>query len=194
MNYFAHIFLSGDDPGIRVGGLLGDFVKGPLRGELPKPIEQGIALHRKIDAHTDRQPELKSALTRFDKTHRRYGGIYLDICYDHFLARYWQDFHTQPLDEYCRTFYQQLATYYSVLPARAQRFCKLAPEINWLESYRDFDNLAFMLQRIAERIKKPTPLAEGFTLLQRDYKLIETEFLSLFPRLIAFADSHRQQL
>ncbi len=179
---------------MKVGGLLGDFVKGPLRSELPRAIEQGIALHRKIDAHTDRQPELKSALARFEIPHRRYAGVYLDMCYDHFLARYWQDFHHQSLREYCREFYQQLAAYYSLLPPQAQRFSKLAPEINWLESYEEFDNLEFMLRRIAERIKRPTPLAGGFALLRRDYKLIETEFLQLFPRLIAFADSHRQQL
>ncbi|KKM01805.1 hypothetical protein LCGC14_1790730, partial [marine sediment metagenome] len=49
MNYLAHIYLSGDHPEVMVGGLLGDFVKGPLRGQLPRAIEEGIALHRKID-------------------------------------------------------------------------------------------------------------------------------------------------
>ena len=30
MNFLAHAFLAGDDPALRVGGLIGDFVKGPL--------------------------------------------------------------------------------------------------------------------------------------------------------------------
>lgn len=194
MNYLAHIFLSGDDAEMRVGGLLGDFVKGPLRGDLPEKIEQGIMLHRKIDAYTDQMPEIQAATARFEKPHRRFAGIYLDMCFDHFLAIYWQDFHRQSLADYCGEFYRQLSGYYPLLPDRAQRFSKLAPEINWLESYADFRNLEHMLERVGDRLKRPAPLHSGFALLQRDYQLIEREFYLLFPRLIDFADSHRQQL
>ena len=56
MNYLAHILLSGDNLDIQVGGLLGDFVKGPLQGQYPEKVEQGIALHRKLDVYTDAQP------------------------------------------------------------------------------------------------------------------------------------------
>ncbi len=34
MNFLAHALLSGPDPALRVGGLIGDFVKGPLPGAL----------------------------------------------------------------------------------------------------------------------------------------------------------------
>lgn len=32
MNFLAHALLSGPDPALRVGGLMGDFIKGPLPG------------------------------------------------------------------------------------------------------------------------------------------------------------------
>ena len=194
MNYLAHIYLSGDCPDMMVGGLLGDFVKGPLQGNLPAQIEQGIQLHRKIDRFTDQQPEVVGALARFEPPFRRFAGIYLDLCYDHFLARDWPEFHHQSLAEFCQQFYRQLANHYSVLPAGAQRFNDIAPEVRWLESYANFEKLEPMLERIGQRFKKPVALANGFPLLQRDYQQLEQEFTQLFPRLVDFANSQRQQL
>lgn len=96
MNYLAHIYLSGDHPEVMIGGLLGDFVKGPLRGQLPRAIEEGIELHRKIDVFTDSLPEVKQAVVRIEPPYRRFGGILIDICYDHFLAANWSEFHPNP--------------------------------------------------------------------------------------------------
>ena len=39
MNYLAHIALAGDNPEYQVGGLLGDFVRGPLIGKYSPAIE-----------------------------------------------------------------------------------------------------------------------------------------------------------
>ncbi|MGA2151478.1 MAG: DUF479 domain-containing protein, partial [Geobacteraceae bacterium] len=50
MNFLAHLYLSGDDPELLVGNLLGDFVKGRLSGNFPDGIERGIELHRRIDS------------------------------------------------------------------------------------------------------------------------------------------------
>mgnify|MGYP003629303282 FL=1 len=66
MNYLAHFHLAQQlasrcglderdamQQGLLIGGLLGDFVKGPLRGNYPATWEVGIRLHRRIDALTD---------------------------------------------------------------------------------------------------------------------------------------------
>lgn len=194
MNYLAHIYLSGDQPEMMVGGLLGDFVKGPLQGQLPQHIEKGIQLHRKIDVFTDQLPEVQMACSRFEAPFRRFAGIYLDMCYDHFLAKHWADFHQEPLDQYCQQFYQILNNHYDILPARAQRFNDIAPTVNWLEAYANFENLRPMLMRVGQRFKKTVPLHEGFHFLERDYEQLQDEFMQFFPRLIQFSDSQRQQL
>ena len=79
MNYLAHIALAGANPEHRVGGLLGDFVRGPLSGQLPIAIETGITAHRKLDAFVDQQPEIQLFLRRFEKPMRRYAGIVADV-------------------------------------------------------------------------------------------------------------------
>ena len=51
MNHLAHLLLAERSNGLLVGGFLGDFVKGRLKGDRPTAIEQGIKLHRYIDHH-----------------------------------------------------------------------------------------------------------------------------------------------
>ena len=86
MNYLAHILLSGDNLDTQVGGLLGDFVKGPLQGQYPESVEEGIFLHRQLDAFTDAQPEVRNLIRTFSTQWRRFAGIIIDIVFDHLLA------------------------------------------------------------------------------------------------------------
>ena len=64
MNYIAHFHLTGDDEGMIIDALLGDFIKGPLSSSaisalnLSTGIRRGIYLHRCIDSHVDQLPEL----------------------------------------------------------------------------------------------------------------------------------------
>ena len=171
-----------------VGGLLGDFVKGPLQGERPKAIEAGISLHRKIDAFTDSLPEVKHAVARIEPPYRRFGGILIDICYDHFLAAKWRDFYPRPLSDYCQNFYRLLSEYQPYLPPSAKRFSEVAPKVKWLEGYADLDKLEYILERIGQRFKTPVALDKAFPQLLRDYQRLNQEFCQAFPQIIAFAN------
>lgn len=193
MNYLAHIYLSGDHPEVMIGGLLGDFVKGPLRGQLPRAIEEGIALHRKIDVFTDSLPEVKQAVVRIEPPYRRFGGILIDICYDHFLAANWSEFHPQPLGNYCQYFYQMLSEYEHHLPPAAKQFSAIAPKVRWLESYAQMENIEYILERVGQRFRTTVPLNEAFPQLVRDYPLLSQEFSQVFPKIIAFAEDQRSR-
>ncbi|MDM3870436.1 ACP phosphodiesterase [Porticoccus sp. W117] len=194
MNYLAHILLSGSDPEIKIGGLLGDFVKGPLQGELPRRIEQGIALHRAIDSWFDHQPEFIAARARFTTPFRRFAGIAIDLSYDHLLARRWQHHHHQPLAHFCGEFYEQLRSYYAQLPRRAQKFADHAPRIELLESYAASGAIEQALARISLRFRRPVDLTEGMPQIERQLAAMETEFQQLWPRAEQFASEKRRQL
>lgn len=193
MNYLAHIYLSGDCPEIMVGGLLGDFVKGPLRGELPDSIEKGIRLHRKIDAFTDSLPEVKQAIQRIKSPYRRFGGILIDICYDHFLAANWSKFHSLSLETFCQNFYQLLLEYKEYLPQGARRFSELAPKNQWLETYVERDKLEYILERIGQRFRSPVALQKAFPQLMNDYSILENEFNLAFPKIVGFSKNQQEQ-
>jgi acyl carrier protein phosphodiesterase len=179
VNYLAHIYLSGSDPDVQVGGLLGDFVKGPLRGELPVLVEQGVRLHRRIDATTDAHPAFKDALADMPAPWRRFGGILLDVYFDHLLARDWQRFHHQPLAAFCADFYRHLAARGELLPAGARRFCDVAPRVKWLESYAEPGNIPRMLDNIGLRLRRPMPLGDAWAYLDGQRAGLETCFVQL---------------
>lgn len=178
MNYLAHIYLSGDNPDIQVGGLLGDFVKGPLSGNLPAPIEAGIALHRAIDSSTDRHPHFRRIMATIPPPWRRYGGIIVDLYLDHLLASHWSEFHQQPLSSFCANFYRHLNSHWALLPERAQHFCRVAPEVNWLENYANAEHLPRMLSNIGKRLRKPVALNQGLCYMEQQASAL-TECLGL---------------
>ena len=195
MNYLAHIALAGDNPQHQVGGLLGDFVRGPLgRGQFPAAVEVGIQAHRKLDRHVDQQPELRLFLQRFKSPMRRYAGIVADVFYDHLLARDWLLYYQQPLDEFCQTFYCHLGVYNNGLPPRAQFFLERAPSIGWLESYAQAEHLPIILQRIGERLRRPVALQEALPIIEAHREAIGQEFHQLYPRLQTFVSTTLQEI
>jgi acyl carrier protein phosphodiesterase len=195
MNYLAHIALAGDNPQHQVGGLLGDFVRGPLgRGQFPTAVEVGIQAHRKLDHYVDQQPELKLFLQRFESPMRRYAGIVADVFYDHLLARDWQLYYQQPLEDFCQSFYRHLSTYNNELPPRAQLFLERAPTIGWLESYAQAQHLPIILQRIGERLRRPVALQEALPIIEAHGDAIANEFHQLYPRLQAFLNTTLQEI
>src|SRR5512136_990596 len=92
MNFLAHLYLAGDDKGLIVGNLLGDFVKGRLKGIYPAAIERGIALHRRIDSFSGLNPRFLQSKKRIDASFGHYRGVMVDLFYDHFLAKHWGDY------------------------------------------------------------------------------------------------------
>jgi acyl carrier protein phosphodiesterase len=186
LNYLAHIALSGSNSQHRVGGLLGDFVRGPLRGEYPAAIEVGIDAHRQLDAYVDRQPEMQRFVRRFDRPMRRYAGIVADIFYDHLLATNWLRYYPQSLDEFCQSFYGELSRHRDVLPSRAQAFANQAPKVRWLQNYSDESNLPLILSRVGSRFKKPLALQDALPTVAEYRAEISSDFHRLYPRLQSF--------
>ncbi|MCO1332883.1 ACP phosphodiesterase [Microbulbifer sp. OS29] len=155
MNYLAHLLLSGPDPRWRLGGLLGDFVKGPLDDNWPMDIARGIRLHRRIDASTDAHPAYRDALTQLDPSWRRYAGIALDIWFDHLLALNWQQWHSEDLDDFCNGCWRDFHSDSRYIPPRAKVFIERAEQIRLLQSYREEQVIAFTLKRVGQRLRRP---------------------------------------
>src|SRR4029079_19391 len=86
MNFLAHAYLSFNDPGILVGNMISDFVKGSARFGFSGKIANGIILHREIDTFTDNHQATKEAKQVFRPAYRLYSGAIMDVIYDHFLA------------------------------------------------------------------------------------------------------------
>lgn len=195
MNYLAHFHLaaavaersSRDVESLLVGALLGDYVKGPLRGDWPEAWEEGIRLHRRIDALTDSHPVVGGCLAEFPVEFRRYGGIALDVCFDHFLLDRWADYalaegiEVQAFAHHC---YRTLGAHSEAFPAAARRQLDFISEHNVLCVLRDWPVVAQMLARISRRLKRQNPLRDCAAVLEPRRPAIARCFDQFYPELL----------
>jgi len=161
MNFLAHALLAENTPALMVGGVIGDWIKGPLPGCLPPDLAQGVALHRAIDGFVETHPAFRRSRARVSNERRRYAGVLVDIFYDHLLARDWARHHPVMLATYCQMVYRQIAARIDDLPESAGFAMRLMAAEDWLHSYAEMDGIADVLRRMALRAKRPNPLAGG---------------------------------
>ena len=188
VNFLAHLYLakSGDDD--LVGNLLGDFIKGPVE-DAPARYQAGIRLHRGIDSFTDDHLTVAASRGRIQGTRRRYAGIIVDMCYDHFLARDWEVRSEEPLDVFSARVYGLLTERRDHLPPRLARALPWMQREDWLGSYRDPAGIALALDRIGLRLKRGNALIGSGAELLSHYEGLGADFDSFFPDLEAFVST-----
>ncbi|HEU0187373.1 MAG TPA: ACP phosphodiesterase, partial [Gallionellaceae bacterium] len=159
MNFLAHALLAGDEPALIVGGVVGDWIKGPLPGTLPADLARGVVLHRAIDNHAESQPSFCQSRHRVSAERRRYAGVLVDVFYDHLLARHWAAVHSQPLDVFCASVYRLIEDRMGELPDTSHHALRMMAREDWLGSYAGIEGIADVLARMSHRARQPNPLA-----------------------------------
>ena len=189
MNYLAHLFLAKNSPESRIGNLLGDFLKGNLEGYktvYSREIIEGVKTHRLVDSFSDRHPIYLQSKRRICSTNRRFAGIIVDVCYDHFLANHWEKFSQQSLERFIADVYQILAENQNILPVKLQAAVPLMIEEDWLSCYQNIEGISLTLTRIGRRFKRGNYLVNAGEELVNNYAELESDFLIFFPKLINF--------
>jgi acyl carrier protein phosphodiesterase len=189
MNYLAHLHLAAHTQSSLTGNLLGDFVKGPLPSTLGSAFDEGIWLHRKIDAFTDAHPEHRAAVACFEAPWRRFGGILVDMLYDHWLSLHWPRFGEEPLPRFLQQSYGQLLADHQHLPDGLPVALKRMAEQNWIASYRHREGLGRALNGIGHRLRRPILLGDALaTLDDASWHNGEQGFLRFYPQLMRFSE------
>lgn len=184
MNFLAHLYLSGEDPDIRLGNFLGDFVRGrDLAERFPEKIAAGIVLHRRIDEITDAHPVVRMSKLRLRPAHRHYSSVIVDIFYDHFLAAGWANHHHIPLEDYARIFYDHAIRNTNLLPERAAWVLEHMIKGDWITSYREVDGIHRVLCGMARRTRFASGMEVAAEALKADYESFRSEFNTFFPHL-----------
>ncbi len=161
MNFLAHALLAGDAPALIVGGVVGDWIKGPLPAALPDDLARGVSLHRAIDHFAESHPAFNRSRSRVSAERRRYAGVLVDVFYDHLLACNWADMDQGALNEYCDRVYGLIHDRLNDLPISAHPALELMAKENWLSSYARIDGIADVLARMSRRARQPNPLTHG---------------------------------
>jgi len=184
MNWLAHLLLSEPTPAFRLGGILPDLVSAPLLAGMPSEFQRGIQRHRQIDAYTDSHAIFRRSVQRLNPPFRRFGGIIMDVFYDHFLSRDWQSFSGTPLTEFASEFYASFESHRADIPPDAYARLEQMQAGDWLCSYGDISGVAQVLQRISSRLRRPVDLAPSISILEHDYNSLHTDFAAFFPELL----------
>lgn len=191
MNFLAHIYLSGKNQQIALGNLFGDMVKGNAYEDYPADIRTGLILHRAIDEYTDAHSSFKHSQNLIRPYFNRYAGIVTDIYYDHFLAKYWEEYSETDLQKIVNDIYVLMIKKYRMLPPRAQRIVPFMILRNWLGTYGHFEPLHQVFLGMNRRTSEKGHMDIAVEKLKRHYSELENDFRVFMPDVINFS---RQKL
>ena len=187
MNFLAHFHLAWPDEYLVVGGLEGDYFKGPLPGSLAPELQAGVRLHRAIDAYTDNHPELVRLRKAFPPELRRYAGILIDLCFDHCLARNWAIYSALPLPDFATRVYTHLQAHERFMSPQAQRMAGWLIEYEILQAYSHWDTVAGSAERIGRRLRRDNPMDRAGSLLEPMLGELQRSFEVFYPQLQQFS-------
>jgi acyl carrier protein phosphodiesterase len=184
MNWLAHLLLSEPDPAYRIGNLLPDLMPMAQLARLPAEYQRGIVRHRQIDAFTDSHPVVRRSIQRIEAPYRRFGGVLMDVFYDHFLAVGWQRYSPVPLPEFLAEVYDAFDAEHEALPEEVCSWLRQIKRVDLLGSYRKIDGVADALRRMERRLKRPVQLAAAVGVLEQHYQAFQADFDEFFPCLL----------
>ncbi|PCJ82469.1 MAG: ACP phosphodiesterase [Flavobacteriales bacterium] len=187
MNYLAHFYLSGNNVEIIIGNYIGDAVKGGNFSNYSNGVRQGIVLHRKIDAFTDSHEIVKESKAHLRKKYRHYAGVIVDVFYDHFLAKNWDGYSDELLDDFSKKMYLLLEKRKATFPYKSQLFLQYMVANNILVNYAKLQGIQQVFNGLAHRTKFDSKMENAVHDLKKDYEIYEKEFQAFFPELKNYA-------
>jgi acyl carrier protein phosphodiesterase len=195
MNYLAHAYLSFQQPGIIVGNMISDFVKGKKQFDYPAAVQKGIKLHRAIDQFTDTHETTQQLKSFFRPQYRLYSGAFADVVYDHFLATDPGEFSSEKkLREFAGSIYQVLEKEYDILPPLFQKMFPYMKEHDWLFNYSHKWAIEKSFGGLVRRSAYLTESKVAFEIFNEHYEAMRLCYADFFPSLKKYAAGQLSEL
>jgi acyl carrier protein phosphodiesterase len=190
MNYLAHSYLSFNNDDVLIGNMISDFVKGKKQYEFSIAIQRGIQLHRAIDTFTDAHTITKEGIRILKPAVGLYAGAFVDVVYDHFLAKDLVEFPGEALFIHAANTYRVLDKHIDLLPAKLQMMLPFMKSQNWLFNYKETWGAEKSFGGVMRRAKYLTDSTSVFELFMKNYKAFEQLYADFFPDVKNFAFHH----
>lgn len=188
MNHLAHTHLADRTGHSVLGTLLADYLRGRITADWDEDVRRGIRIHRALDTFTDAHPVTARSRARLRPPYRRFGGVLVDIFYDHFLARTWETWSDEPLAAFSARVGALLTGDRERLPPRLGRFLDYMLAEKLFVSYREPAGIDRALRGISLRSRRAVPLRDGVRELERNYDGLREDFAAFFPQVVAKAE------
>ena len=194
MNFLAHIYLSGNNNLLKIGNFMADSIRGNSYLEYPDELRKGIFLHRYIDTFTDAHPIYRKSKHRLHEKYGHYSGVIMDIVYDHFLAKNWNLYSDEKLEDYADHFYTILQNNYDILTEKTKGMMPYMIARNWLVSYANLEGLEMILFQMDYRTKHRANMQEAIVEVKNFYPEFEAEFTLFFEELEKYCQEKLKEL
>ena len=193
MNFLAHLHLATLANSSLTGNLMADFVRGDPHAQWPSDIAGGIVLHRRLDALTDRLPEVRQACALFRAETRRVAPITLDVVWDHFLAKHWTQLHPdESLRQFSAGAEREIMLLLPGTPVAFQELNQIMWRERWLERYAEKARLQTVLRGMAQRRPRLYALRDSWHDFVENYSQLEALFFLFYPRLMTQMRQEKQ--
>jgi acyl carrier protein phosphodiesterase len=186
MNYLAHAYLSFNIPGLLIGNMISDFVKGKKKFDYRPDILFGIDLHRAIDDFTDFHPATKDAKQLFQPDYGLYSGALMDVVYDYFIANDVSLFKHTSLEAFSAATYHTLDRHLGLLPPAFVSVFPYMKKYNWLLNYRNVTGIERSFEGLAQRARYMSESSAAYNLFRNNIAPLKANYELFFPRLLDF--------
>nr|WP_158027219.1 ACP phosphodiesterase [Labilibacter marinus] len=163
-----------------IGNFIADYVKGKQLERYTPEIQQGIRLHRKIDAFTDKHEIVKRSTARFKPCYQRYASVVIDVVYDHYLAKFWNNYSDAELNQYVTEVHNYFLKHYFTLPNRVKGFLPFLIKSRRLETYKHMWGIERSLAIMANHSSLPAKSDCAIKVMEEQYDEIHHEFDAFF--------------
>lgn len=190
MNFLAHAYLSFDDPALTIGNMIADFIKGKQISLYGDDIQNGIRLHRAIDTFTDQHPMTREARQLFRPSCGLYGAVFIDVVYDHFLAKDRQRFTDESLAQFTQSVYRLLEERRNSLPPVFLQVFHFMRTQDWLYNYSTKGGIFRSFSGITRRAQHlEVPASVPFAVFENHYAELKKCYDGFFPDLETYVKS-----
>lgn len=169
-----------------LGNFIADHVRGNKFKHLPEDIQKGIYLHRKIDTFTDSNEIVRISKRRLHERYGHYDGVIIDIFYDHFLAKNWNEYSQIPLDIYTNSIYKYFQSQMEILPEKTKELLPFMIQYNWLYNYQFIEGIQSVMNGMNRRTKGKSKMNLAVEDLELYYSEFENDFQKFMLELINF--------
>lgn len=184
MNLLAHAYLSFNEPGVLVGNMISDHVKGKTRYNFPSEIRMGIQLHREIDSYTDVHPATRALKEFFKPFYGLYAAPFSDIVYDYFLANDKSAFPTEgSLLKFTEDTYKDIESHREWLPGHFPYMFSYMQRDNWLFNYRLDEGIEHGFRGLVRRAAYMNSHREAFEIFLANKSAMRDCYEDFFPGL-----------
>ncbi|WP_370592827.1 ACP phosphodiesterase [Roseivirga sp. E12] len=169
-------------------------MKGKQFESLAPMIAKGVLLHREIDNYTDTHPIVALSKDKLRDKYRHYSGVIVDMYYDHFLAKNFNQYSEVSLKDFAQSSYEVMQKHWEVIPPKGQNMLPYMIKGNWLLNYAKPEGIHRSLRGLSRRTKFESKLEMAIQELYEHHDALQDEFAAFFIEIVKHISQFREDL